>query len=344
MLARCMLLRKMRARTRPSKTAHRPCPLFGPPCPSPKPSNLGHSNVYDRRQKLGKEFGQKTAFLDSLGSDNRLRRSRGTFAHSSHAAYYFEYILPLILLLSFSHPNPRWRWFYRWCLTMGSIALFLTFSRSGFLGFCFGAGVTLFLARLRNLLSRQIFTALVMVATIGFLILAPKVYNHLTARPESFRFRFELLETGLDIFMGQPLLGVGLNNSSAVSERFHPKRHQNGSWEVQVIHNHYMILAIETGLIGFILYFGFFGQIMYLAWQGSKASELSLAHCAIGILGALSAIALHNMGDPFGGHTLHAMLWLYAGLILALPRIESLQPHRPRRDTLQPLTAVESRW
>ncbi len=30
---------------RPSKTAHRPCPLFGPPCPSPKPSNLGHSNV-----------------------------------------------------------------------------------------------------------------------------------------------------------------------------------------------------------------------------------------------------------------------------------------------------------
>ncbi len=32
-------------KSRPSKTAHRPCPLFGPPCPSPKPSNLGHSNV-----------------------------------------------------------------------------------------------------------------------------------------------------------------------------------------------------------------------------------------------------------------------------------------------------------
>ena len=40
----------------------------------------------------------------------------------------------------------------------------------------------------------------------------------------------------------------------------------------------------------------------------------------VGIVPAMTAIAVHNLGDPFGGHVVVAMLWLYAGSILAAVR------------------------
>jgi len=285
------------------------------------------SGLYRERTETGSKphVGPSYVSEEKPDSGDRSVRSRGTFAHSANAAYYFEYLVPLMLLLSFSHNNLRRRLIYISCFIIGCTALILTFSRSGFVGLLFGIGVALFLAQRRNLLSRLQLTRLVVVAIICFCILSPIVYNHLTLRPESFRFRFGLLETGIEILLKQPIFGVGLNNSSIADERFQPKRYTDGTWEVEVIHNHYLIIAIETGMVGFVLYFSFFGLIMRRAWQCAKSPDQFIATFSLGMLGSLASIALHNMGDPFGGHTLHAMLWLYAGLILALQRIDNGQ-------------------
>src|SRR5918999_246707 len=49
-----------------SKSAYGPCPLFGPPHWSLKPSKEGILGQNARVQKPGKEFGPNMAFLDSL--------------------------------------------------------------------------------------------------------------------------------------------------------------------------------------------------------------------------------------------------------------------------------------
>jgi len=285
------------------------------------------SGLYRERSEGGDAHRERHLYTseEKSGSGDRLLRSKGTFAHSANAAYYFEYLLPLMLVLSISHNNLRGRLVYFLCFTMGCAALMLTFSRSGFVGLFFGAWVTLFVAYQRKLLARRLFTRLVVFTIMCLLILAPTVYHHLTSRPESFKFRFGLLETGVETLLKQPILGVGLNNSSTADERFQPKRDTDGTWEVQVIHNHYLIIAIETGVVGFVLYFSFFGLIIRKAWHCAKSTDRILATFSLGVLGSLASIALHNMGDAFGGHALHAMLWLYAGLILALQRIDNVQ-------------------
>lgn len=285
------------------------------------------SGLYRERTESGSTPYVQPSYVseEKPDSGDRQVRSRGTFAHSANAAYYFEYLLPLMLLLSFSDNNLRRRLIYILCFAIGCTALILTFSRSGFVSLLFGIGIALFLAPGRKLLSRLQLTRLVIVTTICFFILSPIAYHHLTLRPESFKFRFGLLETGFEILLKQPIIGVGLNNSSTVDKRFQPKRYVDGTWEVQVIHNHYLIIAIETGVVGFVLYFSFFGLIMRRAWHCAKSTDRILATLSLGILGSLASIALHNMGDPFGGHTVHAMLWLYAGLVLALQRIENVQ-------------------
>ena len=85
--------------------------------------------------------------------------------------------------------------------------------------------------------------------------------------------------------------------------------------QFEVIHNHYLVMLIEVGIVGCILFFSFFFQIVWTALQYMKKAEGTMKLLLVGIVSALAAIAVHNFGDPFGGHVVVATLWLYAGLI-----------------------------
>ena len=79
-------------------------------------------------------------------------------------------------------------------------------------------------------------------------------------------------------------------------------------------------MLIEVGIVGCILFFSFFFHIVWTALQYMKKAEGTMKLLLVGIVSALAAIAVHNFGDPFGGHVVVATLWLYAGLILAVVR------------------------
>jgi O-antigen ligase len=90
--------------------------------------------------------------------------------------------------------------------------------------------------------------------------------------------------------------------------------------QLRVVHNYYLIMLIEVGLVGVFLYFSFFAQAVIGAFRSMRAADTERKLILVGIVAALASIAVGNLAEPFGGHAIHAMLWLYAALSIAIAR------------------------
>ena len=78
--------------------------------------------------------------------------------------------------------------------------------------------------------------------------------------------------------------------------------------------------------MGFLLFFGFFWKIVGIGLRSIWSCETEMKLLLVGIIGSLASIAIHNFGDPFGGHVTHAMLWLLAGVMIAMSRRVQREP------------------
>ena len=56
----------------------------------------------------------------------------------------------------------------------------------------------------------------------------------------------------MDTFLERPFSGVGLNNSSAATEGSRIK--VGDKYQTNIVHNHYLIVLVEVGIIGFFLF------------------------------------------------------------------------------------------
>jgi O-antigen ligase len=203
----------------------------------------------------------------------------------------------------------------------GLISLLLTFSRSAVVGFLVACAVFLPLARLAGLISQRIFAWFAIGAVALSPAGTPVLVTYLMTRPEAFALRFRILDPALDAFAKRPLWGGGLNNSTALTENSrsvkllptgHSERTSNAG------HNYHVILLLDVGIFGYLLYSGFFLLICLTALRRLREATPEMRVLLVGIVSAFLGIWVHNMADPFGGHALQAMWWLEAGLIFAI--------------------------
>ena len=164
---------------------------------------------------------------------------------------------------------------------------------------------------------KEIFVFIVPIATV--VILLPGIFWHrfamfwqsLTAGVRadmSMMHRIELLNSALDVFVRNPVFGVGLNNFWAIAARY--------THYPMVCHNTYLEIASNLGIIGLvpfvlILYKGFSlpGQAMH----DSELSDLAWAIRA-GLLGCYVAILFISV--PF-----ILNLWILLALSAAIFKI-----------------------
>jgi O-antigen ligase len=280
----------------------------------------------------GNSRGETTLTVAESGTWKHVARSAGTFGHPSQAAYYFEYILPIVLGCLMAARRARDRILFGTVLGIGCVALVLTFSRSGILGFLVMSALFFSLARWSRLISRQMFACCVFVAAISAALSTPLLINYLATRPDAGSFRWKLIKPSVDAFSQRPIWGAGLNNSSAVTEGSRSivmttTGHSN--YQLTVVHNHYLIVLVEVGIIGFLLFFAFFWQTIATAVRHMRTAETEPKLLLVGIVSALGGIGIHNFGDPFGGHPTQTMLWLHAGLVFAICRRVQAEPALP---------------
>ena len=120
-----------------------------------------------------------------------------------------------------------------------------------------------------------------------------------------------------------PFLGVGLNNATAAMKAGRDELIAVGipMPPTKSADSFYLALLTEVGPIGFILFLAFFGNVTLIALRATRHVATELTPLLVGMVAGLASLSTQNLADDtFAGHSIGAMLWLFAALIIAIAR------------------------
>jgi O-antigen ligase len=175
--------------------------------------------------------------------------------------------------------------------------------------------------------------ALAATLFLGFVALAiqaPFTYEHLTARPETYRHRYTLFREGGRLIAAHPLLGVGANNSTVARIRHAeanpappPTGGEVASFDnLYPIHNQFIVVTAETGLVGAALLAAFFLAVAGQALRRSASPDGLVAALAAAMLAGIVALGAQLTGDHLAANAARSMLWIDVAIVLALASAE----------------------
>lgn len=276
-----------------------------------------------QEQRVGPARGSGASYVFEQGS---LRRGTGTIGTANLEAKYFAMLLPLGLVATVCARRPAMRLLAGAVTTAGVGALCLTFSRGGLLTGLFAlALVPILLARAGLWRRKTVVTAFAAGAT-ALAVAAPFLLSYINSRPGFTRSRLDHTLYGLQVWWEHPLAGVGMNNFNLAV----PPQAFEGVFTGTPIHNHYLRIAIETGLFGFVLYFAFFAWALWLAFRLSAARDPLVAAVSAGVCAGLAGLAVYFSQDLFYDPIIRTQLWILIGLCAVLAQIASGDPRVPR--------------
>ncbi len=278
-----------------------------------------------------------------------LMRAYGTFEQPNPYGGYLGLTLPVVVaLVLFGLPPGQWRRVAGTIVALMAAALLLTLSR----GAWSGQAVALLLVLMMG--SRAARQALVTFGVLGALLAAglwplapPQITGRLasivtsavdlghlaqeTVTPENWSVMERLSQwyAGWQMFINNPILGVGIGNYNAAYDTY-----RLDQWPIALghAHNHYLTIAAEAGLLGLAAYAGFlataFGRILRAYRQARDPFGRALA---VGILGSLASFATHNMVDVLFVHGMGVTIGLLLALVDGVPLgVEAPSAPHPR--------------
>ena len=244
------------------------------------------------------------------GVFNNYKRILTFFNQPNVTAAYLATIIPLAVFLIIRENKKSTRWFYRGCWTLNTVALGLTFSRSGWL--CFA--VTSFFLPMR----RRIKFVLAGVI-VGGILLTGFIAN-LSARPKSIPRRLSIYESAIPHILEKPLLGHGLNTTPHL--RLIEKTYRSGETVGITAHNLYLAVLLETGLLGLLgfclfvikLLTGVIKPLMRIKQYQLKYPDIyTLNRCLLSSAAALLLISLFQTGLT------QLLMWTVFGILSVFP-------------------------
>jgi putative inorganic carbon (HCO3(-)) transporter len=233
-------------------------------------------------------------------------RAMATFGHSNQFAGYVTLVLPLTMVFFLTTVSVAKRWLFFCLLLLSLTALIFTYSRAGWLVAMLGlvfVGGHLFQKKWPLLLA----IVLGMVSVV-FLIENQKQTASVVERLESIQQykvhksessingRLLCLKTGFAMWKLHPFLGYGPGNyKSSLSQFIAPDRDE-WSYISKHIHNAYLQIIIEAGLLGFAAFFLFIGfiglKLVRAYYTQTRADPFFLA-----FLAGAGAFLLFNLFD-----------------------------------------------
>jgi hypothetical protein len=301
------------------------------------------SSLKDEPGRVGFKPGKRTQFNRDLtvGDDGRglgrqgrvsesaTKRSQGIFRHPAIPASMCGLVLPIVLAYLVTARRNRDRILLFMVFILGVAGLVLTFSRAGAIGCAAGIAVFVAVAGWSGLVPRLVIRWLA-VMFVGLAALSmPLMVTYFTTRPEAFTMRFYMHEAALQGYLEHPLVGVGLNNSTAAMKEGRQELIDLGipMAGVEPADSYYVAMLVEVGPVGFVLFFGFFGKIVMIALRATREVATDLKTLLVGTVAGLASLATQNLSDiPMAGHAVSGLLWLFAALIVAIARDVQVEP------------------
>lgn len=198
------------------------------------------------------------------------------------------------------------------------MALVFTFSRSGW----FSASVALIVfavlqARVSIRSAARFGALLVISAGALYFFFSPLIMPRArvsTSEP-SFSYRMEYAKIGVSQLTSHPLIGVGVGSgvSEGISEGRYAAHGMSHNWEHQPVHNLYLLIAAEIGVLGAA---GFLVFVGIIKWRLLRQKGSIEAVFALSLLSGLLVFGFfdHFLWDLQPGRF---MLWLAVALALA---------------------------
>jgi O-antigen ligase len=141
--------------------------------------------------------------------------------------------------------------------------------------------------------------------------------DSVTAENFSAVQRLAFWQAGLNMFDNNPILGVGIGNYIEAYPRYAAQ-----GWETVLGHAHdyYLNAAAETGLIGLAAYLVLLAAAFKHVGRSVKAAPPGVWYgVALGLLGSLTAISVHNVVDNMYVHGMPVLVGLLFGASAVIP-------------------------
>jgi len=262
------------------------------------------------------------------------RRSFGTLQSPASTTKFALLIFPLALIFAMR----TWVFSRRGLLVlialMGIVMFYLTFSRASFVALIAEIILAYWICVMRGYISRRGALALLYLILLGGFAFYPRLIMYMKSRTEAVYVRLYQYETALQMIRDNPFLGVGLNNGTGVKWEY------EGGGSVgadptarsseQPIHSFYLSLLAEVGIFGFLCYLGFFAAISRKLHDLSRlARDPFIAMSASALLISVLGLGVAVLVDPLFEDPVLTLLWFYAGITVALARMEARQAAAP---------------
>ena len=247
-------------------------------------------------------------------------RAYGTFPHPNPLAAFVVCGIFCSLALVFYSNTRKQRALYSILTFINLLGLTVTFSRAGFLAFGLGLIIYFVLLWRNNFPKMKIIFSLVLVAVSilsSFLIYKPYLISRAVLLDQSSNERNFYNLAGLKMIRKHPLAGIGIGESLLKLQNY--TNNKLLPWQIQPIHNYFLLVAAETGLLSSILLLIFFLIHVKQLWLSIKIKTGELSIFKITLFTILCSFLILMVFDHYF-YTLEqtsVLFWVFLGLIKA---------------------------
>ena len=119
-------------------------------------------------------------------------------------------------------------------------------------------------------------------------------------------------EAAVSMLADHPWIGVGIGNYASAYPHY-----AIGRWRDPLghAHNYYLNIAAEAGIIGLAAYLALVVACLVHAWSVVKRTQGPWRAVALGVLGVLVHLSVHNLFDNLYVHSMNIQLGLVLGLL-----------------------------
>ena len=133
--------------------------------------------------------------------------------------------------------------------------------------------------------------------------------------------RQDMWAQALYLIRQSPLVGIGLNAYSQVGSVSFPYSPDQPGMIMPHVHNLFLQIALDTGIIGLAAFVVMIVLAMTVAWSAYRAPRER--HLAIGLLSAFLVIIAHGFGDVavWGPSKSSVVLWMLLGIAFTFDKV-----------------------
>lgn len=261
------------------------------------------------------------SFMVPQGWDPHVGRLLSTWFDPNFLAGWLAFLITIGLATALSLPWVRARW---WWAAIGimTLAVILTFSRSGYVALAAGAGLV---ALIR---SRTIFF-LGLLAMVGMVLFVPRIQERvigIRTVDETAKLRIVSWQNALTVIHDHPLLGVGYNLYRYVQVDYgflnDTKEHSASGSDSSLL-----TIWVTTGSLGLVAYLWLFFAMLREAWRTWQDRSLPAEWrgFGLGLLAALLGLLVHAqfVNSLFYPHIMQTV-WIFLAAAIMVR-----QPHAP---------------